>query len=594
MQPSRLLPPVATACALLATLLAVPPRLITLPVTLELHRSGVPALALAALLIILAALLGTAQLTRARQTGQKIGRAARLPQIAILPTLTLPAAALAWRLRPSQLPPACPPQTGYILGGLAIALAFALLIAERQAAATPPRRLAEAPALRALLFAATGITFAAGVLEILAQLGLPRLAGQAGAAIALLTAAIALELAIRAALRSFLPPPPPETATAAVTSLIARLLTATTHAPDGVTAPIRQHLGIDFSRSWALAYLRAATLPAIAFFLLLGWGLSGVALVPLDGRAVYERFGAPVAVLHPGLHIGLPWPLGTARPVEFGRIHEIGLTPIPPGAQPHLTAEDPSPTAADRLWDAVHQAEISLVIASDTNARQSFQSVSADLRVLYRVGLTDGAAIQSAYAIAAPEDLVRASAGRVTAAYFAARTLDAVLGANRETMAATLRTRIQTELDRHAAGLQIVAVVIEAIHPPAGAAEAYHNVRAAEIAARTAIAVEHGAAATIYAQSHQYAYQMTAAAHAAAAETVAAAHTQAIRFTADQQADRAGGPSFLLERYFFALGSALARAPKTIIDHRLNWPEAPVLDLRPFSAATGAGTGKEE
>jgi regulator of protease activity HflC (stomatin/prohibitin superfamily) len=589
MQPRRLLPPVAIACALLATLLAA-----HLPFTPELHRSAIPALPLATLLIILAALLATTQLTRARATGQHIGRAARLPQIAIIPILTLPAAALAYLDRPSPLPPTCPPQTGYILAGLTIALSFALLIAERQAATTPARQLPEAPALRALLFAATGVTFATGLLEIAAQLGLSRLAAQLGAALALLTTAIALELAIRAALRIFLPPPPPETATAAVTSLIARLLTATTQAHDGVTAPIRQHLGIDFSRSWALAYLRAATLPAIAFFLLLGWGLSGVALVPLDGRAVYERFGAPVAVLHPGLHIGLPWPLGTARPVEYGRIHEIGLIPTPATAQPRYTAEDPSPAGADRLWDTVHPAEITLVIASDANARQSFQSVSADLRVLYRVGLTDDAAIQSAYAIAAPEDLVRAAAGRVTAAYFAARTLDAVLGANRETMAATLRAHVQAELDRHATGLQIVDMVIEAIHPPAGAAEAYHNVRAAEIAARTAIAVEHGAAATIYAQSHQYAYQMTSAAHAAAAETVAAARTQSIRFTADQQADRAGGPSFLLERYFFALSAALARTPKTIIDHRLNYPEAPVLDLRPFSAATSAGTGKEE
>jgi regulator of protease activity HflC (stomatin/prohibitin superfamily) len=37
--------------------------------------------------------------------------------------------------------------------------------------------------------------------------------------------------------------------------------------------------------------------------------------VPLDQRAVYERFGAPVRVLHPGLHLILPWPLGRLRPV---------------------------------------------------------------------------------------------------------------------------------------------------------------------------------------------------------------------------------------------------------------------------------------
>ena len=41
------------------------------------------------------------------------------------------------------------------------------------------------------------------------------------------------------------------------------------------------------------------------------------------------------------------------------------------------------------------------------------------------------------------------------------------------------------------------------------------------------------------------------------------------------------------------LTASLARAPKTIIDHRLAMPEAPVLDLRPL--ATGAAsTGKEE
>ena len=220
--------------------------------------------------------------------------------------------------------------------------------------------------------------------------------------------------------------------------------------------------------------------------------------------------------------------------------------------------------------------------------------MSADLRVLYRIGLDDAAARRAAYAVAEPEALVRALAGRVVAQYFAARTLDAVLGANREAMAETLRTRLQAALDAHAAGLEAIGVIIEAIHPPSGAADAYHNVRAAEIAARTSVAVEHGAAATIAAQSRQFAYDMTSAAHAASAENVARARANLVRFTADHEAARAGGASFLLERYFTALSTALARSPKTIIDHRLNWPEAPVLDLRPYSAAAGATAGKEE
>src|SRR6202044_2381664 len=158
------------------------------------------------------------------------------------------------------------------------------------------RTLPEAAALRALAFLATLVTFAAGLLEIAANLGLPATA-TLGTLLALLVTATGLEISARALGRLFLPPPAPDAARAAVQSLIARIVTAGAAAEGGMGAPLRQHLGIDFSRSWALAYVRGAALPMLGFFLLLAWGLSGVTLVPLDARAVYERFGAPVNVL---------------------------------------------------------------------------------------------------------------------------------------------------------------------------------------------------------------------------------------------------------------------------------------------------------
>ena len=596
----RLTRRLSLAAGVLSLLLALP---LAAPATLagalraELLRSAVFTLPLAAVLLCLAASLATVLLTRARfqasvlpDTAPVVGRAARVPQAIMVPSIALPAASLAWFLRASPLPPTGPSQTGFTLGAIAIAAAFALLIAERNLAAVPARTLPEAAALRALAFVAAAVTFAAGLLEIAANLGLPATA-TLGTLLALLVAAIGLELSVRALGRLFLPPPAPEAARAAVQSLIARVVTAGAAVEGGIGAPLRQHLGIDFSRSWALAYVRAAALPMLGFFLLLAWGLSGVTLVPLDARAVYQRFGAPVAVWHPGLHLGLPWPLGTARALEFGTVHEIGLAGTP-GPIEHTGAEDPAPASANRLWEQAHPEEVELLIASAANGRESFQSVSADLRILYRVGLTDDAALRAAYASANPETLVRGAAGRAVADYFVGRTLDQVLGADRAAMAEALRANLQAALDRAGSGLDAVAVVIEAVHPPAGAADAYHNVRAAEIAAQTSIAVERGAAATVHAQSLQYAFDQTASATADAAETVAAAKTAHLRFTADQEAATAGGKSFLLERYFSALTTALGKAPKTIIDHRLNAPDAAVLDLRPL--VPGAGPAKEE
>jgi regulator of protease activity HflC (stomatin/prohibitin superfamily) len=591
---------VLAACAMLAALGMAPAHVAGAGLSQEIRRSAIAALPLSALLVLLAGLLASWTITRWRAAASadarlagRLARAARIPQAAIVAPLGLAAAGVAWVLRPALGAVAIQPHGGFVLGGVAVALAFFLLILERNLAAANTAVLPEAPGLRALAFLATGVCFAAGVLELVAAIGVAG-TGYVGDALALLVALVGVELSLRALGRLFLPAPAPRLARAAVTSLIARGVSAGAQARGGVAAPLRQHLGIDFSRSWALAYVRAAVLPMVGFFLALAWGLSGVVLVPLDGRAVYERFGAPVAVLHPGLHVGLPWPLGTALAVEYGPVHAIGLSESGVESAAAVGAEDLAPASADRLWEQPHPAEVELLIASEAGGRQSFQSVAADLRILYRVGLSDADALRAAYRVADPAALVRASAGRVVAAYFAARTLDQVLGANREAMADGLRAGLQAALDRADSGLEAVAVVIEAIHPPAGAADAYHNVRAAEIAARASVAVEHGAAATIYAQSRQYAFSQTSNAQAGAAENVGAARTALLRFTADQDAAKAGGQSFLLERYFGALQAALGKSPKTIIDHRLNWPEAPVLDLRPFAAAAAGGTGKEE
>jgi regulator of protease activity HflC (stomatin/prohibitin superfamily) len=565
----------------------------------ELRRSFIIALPLASVLLCLAALAGTlivagARLHAARTPSEhrRVGRAARVPQAVAVPCLALPAAALAWFCRPA------PDFTGFMhlgfgAGAGACAVAFLLLIAERNLAAMPAATLPEAPALRSLAFLATGVTFFAGLLAVAANLGLSG-TGRAGDLLALLPAAAGIEMSCRALAKLFLPPPSAALARAAGGSLIARLASASASVRGGLGAPLRQHLGIDFSRSWALLYMRAASLPMLCTLLLLAWGLSGAVLVGIDGRAIYERFGAPVRVLGPGLHLGLPWPLGTARPVEYGAVHDIGLAAGSAGTMERSAAEAAPPPSADRLWDQPHPGEVTLLIASEARGQQSFQSVSADLRILYRVGLTDADALRAAYATEDPESFVRATAGRVVAGFFANQTLDQVLSGDRQAMATTLCARLQAALDAAGSGLQAVAVVIEAIHPPAGAADAYHNVRSAEIAAQTSIAVERGAAATIHAQSLQYAFSQSANAQAAAEETVAAARTASLRFAADRDAAQAGGRSFLLERYFGALSNALGRAPKTIIDHRLNWPEAPVLDLRPFAAAAGTTGGKEE
>ena len=196
--------------------------------------------------------------------------------------------------------------------------------------------------------------------------------------------------------------------------------------------------------------------------ILAAWGLSGVALLDFDQRGIYERFGAPAAVWTLGAHLGLPWPLGRVRRVELGVVHSLALGGVD-NADVRAGAEDPAPAAADRLWDRAHSAEVSYLPASlDASGAQGFQVVSVDMKALFRTGLDDASALCAAYAVEAPDALVRAEAGRLPARALAGKTLADVLGEHREALADTLRERLQAELDRLHSGVELVGVGIEA------------------------------------------------------------------------------------------------------------------------------------
>jgi regulator of protease activity HflC (stomatin/prohibitin superfamily) len=526
--------------------------------------------------------------TRLVRPARSPGASAKHVQGSLVPALAGLAAVSAWAMRPTVGAPT--PEDATIVAAALLVLAFFALVAERGVAAPRPAALPEARALRELVLIAP-VSLAASACAVLGiAVGLDG-AVWINTAIGAVIGLVALELALRALGRWFLPAPAPAAARAAVDSLLAAML-AGSLSRNGMSAPIRSTFGIDFSRSWALSYLRAAALPALLLTALLCWGLTGLTAINIDERGIYERLGAPVAVLRPGLRLVLPWPLGRVRRVEFGVVHEVlvGNTATLAATADTMTAEAAPTAAADRLWDQTHPGEATFLIASETAGRQGFQTINADIRVLTRVGLSDQDAFQAAYATNDPATLVREVATRRFSQYFAARTLDEVLGERRETMAATLRAAIATDLAPAASGMEIMAVVIEAVHPPAGAATAYHQVQAAKIEATATISGEQARARATRNQALQEATHVVNGARGDAAEAVRGARADLIRFNADRDAAAAGGKAFLLERYLGNLSIALAKAPLTIVDHRIAGADAPVIDLRPIAGAATAAS----
>ena len=326
---------------------------------------------------------------------------------------------------------------------------------------------------------------------------------------------------------------------------------------------------------------------------------SGVKLLGDDQRGVYERLGAPVGVLGPGFHILLPRPFGRMRPVEYGVTHTIAVGAIegPDAYQKdqnaeRIGAEDIPQANMDRLWSTAHATEAEYLVASQAEGQQGFQVVNGEILVIYRTGLSDSAAMQSVYGSADQAMVVEEESNRLFTRFFSSHVLDQLLAGQREGLYQwqSLRAELQRAVDADKAGIDIVAVLIDAIHPPAGAAVAYHSVQAAEINADASIAQATAHAERTAGEAQQEANQAVSAAQATAVEKVGAASSDAYQFGADRNASRPSPPAFLLERRVRNLTPALKGVRLMIVDAHLSKDEAPIIDMR-SSAPPVAGVG---
>ncbi|KVK84460.1 membrane protease [Burkholderia cepacia] len=502
--------------------------------------------------------------------------------------LSVAMAALAWQ-PPSALMligAMAAPEPTLAAGAACLVLAFLTLVTERHHTVAASRSAVSASLTRTLRVALA--TALAGVLAAAWFAFRHRTADWLVQAAALFNAAVAAELAVRGVLWWFAVPRGAVVPTSAIAGLLSRQ-----PAPlASLGAELRHRYGIDLRQSWGWRSFVRLLPVALGATVAAAWLLTAVVVLSPDQRAVYERFGAPVAVWQPGLHIGLPWPFGRTRIVDNGAVHQIAIAGSANGggADPRaVPADGPTPDGLNRLWDAPHPGETTQVIAGANGDRQNFQIVNADVRVDYRLGPTDADARAALYRTTDPESTVRVSANRELVHYLASHTLESLLETDQAAMADQLKRAIQQQLDRLQSGVDVIAVVIESVHPPTGAAAAFHDVQAAQIRAQGSIAQARGFAAGLLGNAQQQALVRIAQAEAQAGDTLSAARVQQIDFDADLVAYRLGGPAFPFEYYLDRLQRGLRSARMTIIDDRLADGTRATVDLRNTPAGDLAG-----
>lgn len=269
-----------------------------------------------------------------RRQLHKLG--AETPWLAGLAGLALLLVKGAWRF---DLPvPLVAGQVTWVAIGILAVFAFCLVVAERHLTAESTATWPEAKALAALVrvvIAVQVLTIGCLVFVDGERLWPARLAVLIG----VLPGLAAFELLSRAVFALFRPWRPREEPALVARSLVGDMLQWPPRPITVLQNELHQRLGIDLRQVWAFAFMRRAFLPVAALVALVGWLLTGIVEVPMNSRGVYERFGKPVEVYQPGLHVGLPWPFGKVLSIDNSIIHELATSNAANAAGPLAAAE---------------------------------------------------------------------------------------------------------------------------------------------------------------------------------------------------------------------------------------------------------------
>ena len=301
--------------------------------------------------------------------------------------------------------------------------------------------------------------------------------------------------------------------------------------PEGIFTTAAQALDYQFgfkvSETWVYRFMEKALAWLILIqFVVLVLSSCFVFINPGE-QALLERWGRPrEAVLNPGLHLKMPWPVDKVYRFHTDKIQSfrVGM----PADEDH---------GRTITWNVKHEEQpLNLMVAvkesrptSDTNSAAG--AVPVDL-------LTVGIPVQYqikdikafAYNHVNSSNLLERIAYREVVRYLVGVDLFDILSKGKEKAAADLQASIQKAADEQKMGVRIVLVGLEDLHPPQKVAQAFENVVGARQESEAAMRQAEGYASRTVELARGEADRLVREAEGYKFQRIAAADAQATRF----------------------------------------------------------------
>lgn len=363
-----------------------------------------------------------------------------------------------------------------------------------------------AGASTAVAAALVGVVLAvAGFLEL--AMGIDRLITLTPYVITVGMIAFGAEIGLNLVLDVYRPRKPGELPRPAFDSRLLGLLAAPDRIAENIGEAVNYQFGIDVTSSWFYQLLSRWIVAFIAIGVGIGWLMSSLVVVEPHERGLILTNGViskPLVSfgdrgegdIGPGLHLKWPWPFSTYETpvVVSGRGEEQVRTTT--GVRVlNLASNPPTPGSDPILWTESHAgAERLNIVRPERGASQSVQgdgeqgvatSVGAELSLV-------AAEVPVHYVIrnvklfdqfAAPgqrEQMLQQIGSRVVTQYLGELAIDEVIATSRTTMPVELGRRLDAAYQRlnngEGAGIEILFVGVNGVHPPTRVAPSFERV----------------------------------------------------------------------------------------------------------------------
>lgn len=336
--------------------------------------------------------------------------------------------------------------------------------------------------------------------------------------------------------------------------------------------------GFSVSETWFYQFVEKIIAPVILFQIITLYFLSCILVVAPHEVAILERFGVPskkTGVLNPGIHFKLPWPIEKARLIPTKRIRSVFINPH---------SDNFSQNAL--VWSVAHHKNRKMILVpsmkeTSDDTQNSLFGIPVNLLLMSAdIQYTVNNPYEYLYNHQNVHNLIYNVSWREIVKYSSSTDFFKLMGDERIDIGSMLRKNIQTELDIHSAGVDIIFVGIYGLHPPAEVSDAFESVVSSIEEKQTKILVAQTYQTKIIPRALAKAKSLVLEAESYAIQRKLLTEAETKQFELQNKAYSESPSIYRWRAYLKTLKTTLTNVRKIIISSEIESDEVDILDLK--------------